>query len=635
MRTSANAALGFMLVTAPLTVCCRAPGGAAAAGSFQTGQPADIVLAAPGFDQSGGPQLLNHPTGLASDGRSLLVADRWNNRVLVWKAAPASNRPPDLVLGQPDFSRNNPGSGRGQLNWPGNVSMSRDGKIAVADTHNDRILVWNRLPERNGAPADLELGHSRVPAQSRERLEWPWGVWTDGIRLAAVATHGAAVLIWSRFPTRDDEPPDLVLQPPGAGTPRNVTSDGRKFFALSDHNYRPTGRPATLVWREFPTRSDQAPALVWNEWVKGGFTPDGKLILAGSRSAFIFNGPPETAETDADVVLQPRSYRNGDGPDAVVASGRLYVCNYNGNNILAWNDVPSRERQPDFSLGSDRPDQDTWAEQHFITNPVLATDGKSLLASSDFDRKLFVWRSLPMASGARPDLVIPLREAPWDNALHGSRFALAGKSTVSLWEALPLRGEPPSRTWNRFLGRTPLLELTGVAMDSRYFYVADRQAGAVSVWRGVPNSDSEPAAVIRHPGPGHLNSDGRHLLVAPFEGHEILAYAVDEIERNPVPVRIGGRGALNLPGQALSAGGRLFVADRSNHRVLVWERLADGLARRPPDAYLGAGSPEDRDPAIGRESLFMPGSLAWDGRSLWVGEFKFSTRILRYSPAGR
>lgn len=31
----------------------------------------------------------------------------------------------------------------------------------------------------------------------------------------------------------------------------------------------------------------------------------------------------------------------------------------------------------------------------------------------------------------------------------------------------------------------------------------------------------------------------------------------------------------------------------------------------------------------------MPGSLAWGGGYLWVGEFKFSTRILRFSPQAK
>ena len=66
------------------------------------------------------------------------------------------------------------------------------------------------------------------------------------------------------------------------------------------------------------------------------------------------------------------------------------------------------------------------------------------------------------------------------------------------------------------------------------------------------------------------------------------------------------------------------------------ERLAggEGVAGRPADALLGASDTQDRTPGIARNKLFMPGSLAWGGGYLWVGEFKFSTRILRYSPRG-
>ena len=30
--------------------------------------------------------------------------------------------------------------------------------------------------------------------------------------------------------------------------------------------------------------------------------------------------------------------------------------------------------------------------------------------------------------------------------------------------------------------------------------------------------------------------------------------------------------------------------------------------------------------------LFGPGSVAWGGGYLWVSEFKFSTRLLRFTP---
>ncbi|MBM3767969.1 MAG: hypothetical protein FJW32_21495 [Acidobacteria bacterium] len=602
-------------------------------GPFVTGQPADLVVGAKGFNASGGPLLLNHPTGLASDGQALLVADRWNNRILVWRTAPSGNTPPDLVLGQPGFDTNNSGGGLNQLNWPGNVAIAPDGRtIAVADTNNDRVLIWNTFPARNGAPADIALDITRFSPMGPNptRFSWPWGVWTDGRKFAVVATHGAGVLIWNSVPTRANQPPDIVLRHRAAGTPRNITSDGESFFAVSDHNNGEANRPATMFWNGFPSSPDQQPTFAWNEWVKGTLTNDRKLIAAGLQSIFVWNAPPTNAAARPEITLRPTSYRNGDGPDAVIAQGRLYVCNYNGNNVLVWNQPPARDNQPpDFAVGSDTPEQDTWAENFFIQNPVVATDGRSLFASSDFDRKLFVWRSLPTETATKPDAVIQLQDAPWDNALHGATFALAGKSTVYLWNTLPLDGRRPDVTFNRQIGSVDLRELTGVAIDNRYFYLADRRANRVYLWEGIPSAGTPPKVSLEVENPGHLSSDGNYLAIAPFEGQDITLYKVDDLTQ---PIRLTGRNRFNLPGEALPSNGQFFVADRGNNRVQVWNKIEDAINGQPASAYLGAADANDTRAGVAPGKLFMPGSLAFDGRNLWVGEFKFSTRILRFAP---
>ena len=44
------------------------------------------------------------PTAVATDGRNLAVADTANNRVLLWKSIPTQiGQPADIVVGQPDF----------------------------------------------------------------------------------------------------------------------------------------------------------------------------------------------------------------------------------------------------------------------------------------------------------------------------------------------------------------------------------------------------------------------------------------------------------------------------------------------------------------------------------------------------
>ena len=60
--------------------------------------------------------------------------------------------------------------------------------------------------------------------------------------------------------------------------------------------------------------------------------------------------------------------------------------------------------------------------------------------------------------------------------------------------------------------------------------------------------------------------------------------------------------------------------------------MDEALSGAAPDAVLGAESLRDTDPEIGRDSVFWPNRLAYDGDYLWVGEFKFSGRLLRFSP---
>jgi len=65
--------------------------------------------------------------------------------------------------------------------------------------------------------------------------------------------------------------------------------------------------------------------------------------------------------------------------------------------------------------------------------------------------------------------------------------------------------------------------------------------------------------------------------------------------------------------------------------VYAWHNIEDVLAGKLYDVILGESSAEDTKPEIGKNKVFWPASLAFDGSFLWVGEFKFSGRILRFS----
>lgn len=645
-----------------------------AGGSFTTGQDADIMLSGIGFNETGGPLLFNHPGGIATDGVHLILADGNNNRILIWNSPPGPNSPPDLVLGQKNFSTNAAGHGLDGLNWPKPVSVG-GGKLVVADTDNNRILIWNTFPTRNGQPADLEIVdqgiHSDIAGFTPLRsIIWPWGVWTDGKKLAISSTGGSYVLVWNTFPTRDNQPADLYLTASGQfGTPRAITSDGKRLM-VGDHNAKNENtETGTFVWNTFPTRNDQSfdyfiPSNAWSPqgsaYWRGTILPNGKTILLGTQ-LFIFNSFPTSGKTRPDLTLgglNPYSKTQadldaGDGGGVAVVGSKLFLSLYNSNKILVYNSVPNTSAaEPDYAIGSPDPYTNTLYTNYFFGNPGPATDGKHLFVASDFDDKLYVYKNIPDQSGAYPDFVYDFRGinfGPWGISFYNNTLALAGSEKgsnqgVYIWTRPPTDGHLPDLHFFNHIGSAVFKRLQGVAMDEKHFYLADSGANKIYVWNGIPSENTDPAIILSIDQPNRLSSDGKYLVVAASlspVGH-VGVYTIANLSSVSKPTYVGiakpwsGKSDIfNLPQDVIVAGGHLFVADSGNNRVVIWNSITSALNNAPPDVFLGCVTDNtdvcSRDPEIGKNTLFGPDGLAFDGKYLWVGEFKFSGRLLRFS----
>jgi len=472
---------------------------------------------------------------------------------------------------------------------------------------------------------------------SKSRFFWPWGVWTNGEKLVVSSTQHGGILIWNTFPTKSDQPADLLLKGGGKiGTPRHITSDGKSLI-VGDHNARVEGQPSfgSFVWKTFPTADDQPFDfyLTYNtKWFRGTFTSDGKLITMDSTLR-VWNTVPKDATAAPDLTLTKWScFSPGDYEAVAVAGSRLYVSCGNGNMVVGYNATPTRPDQvPDFVIGSPDLATSTLETNFIIQNGLVASNGKSLFVGSDFDRKLYVWKNLPDQSGAHPDLVYALATGPADIALWKENLALAGIDVVYVWKELPVTGKLPDITFIRMIGSVRFGKLVGVAMDDKYFYLADASNNKVYVWNGIPSQNSEPAFVLDVEEPGKLSSDGTYLTVAQNFKHKALVYQVDTLSAAAKPVSIGGVGTFNGVPAAGTAGGHFFLVDGGFNRVHIWRNIQDALAGKPADVILGANLHRYRY-EIGRNTLFAPFSFSFDGSYLWVGEVKFSTRLLRFSP---
>jgi hypothetical protein len=636
---------------------------------FKAGQNADILLSGIGFNKTGGKLLFNHPMNIATDGTRLLLADTRNNRILIWNKIPDGNVRPDIVLGQNNFLTNNPGSTLNRLNWPVGVATAQ-GKVVVSDTYNHRILIWNTFPTANAQPADLYLDYNNN-ANPKERIEWPWGVWTDGSKLIVTSTVARVVLIYNSFPTYSNQWADLYLEGKNPddgtnrfGTPRTIGTDGKSFLVIGDHNAQgESAESGSFFWNSFPSTDNEpydffmANPVDEHQMMWGGVkASNGKFITVAAPGIAVWNSVPKSVV--APDLFVGRSggpcdetgyyFNDGDGSGlALTPTGKLFVSLYNSNKIVAFNSLPSSPTQcPDFAVGAPGIDTNTLDTNCIITNGIPATDGSSLLVSSDFDKKLYVWRAIPSKSGTHPDAVYDLDFPPWDNALHNDSFVIAGFQTIQVWtENLPLYENKPDITLDRRIGPVSFQDIRGVALDDNYLYVADNGAGKLYVWNALPDSDSSPLFTLALKGVTRLSSDGRYLTAVFTNDNKVQIYDVANLSRSSLPVaeisKISDQtdyySFINLPQGALVAENHLFIADTNLSRVFCWESIDNAISGAFPDVILGKKDYSDVYPRIGINSLFWPAGLAFHRNRLWVGEFKFSGRLVgfKYQVEGR
>jgi len=101
---------------------------------------------------------LNGVGGIWSDGVRLVVADTNNHRVLVWNSLPVVHgQAADTVLGQADMITAAPATGQNGLTGPKSVD-SNGNQIFVADSGNERVMIWDAFPATNQENANRVIG---------------------------------------------------------------------------------------------------------------------------------------------------------------------------------------------------------------------------------------------------------------------------------------------------------------------------------------------------------------------------------------------------------------------------------------------------------------------------------------------
>jgi hypothetical protein len=308
-------------------------------------QSADWIIGQPDFYHEGqnakgtpGRNTFSVPTGICVCGTGLAVADAWNHRVLIWRNLPQdSHIPADIVLGQTNFTDNQPNRGHQQptantLHWPYGVFCYQN-QLFVADTGNRRVLIWQQFPTENGQPADLVLGQPDMISRNENGGNSPTAAsmrWCHDITLwqgnLVVADAGNnRVMIWQGIPTENNTPCVAVL--------------GQKNFQIVEMNqgvYFPNASSLSMPYGVDVAGEWLIVADTANSRLLGWKKPESILLLHGAVADIVVGQDNFTSKSEnRNFGLSTRESLNW--CYGIKICGQTAVIADSGNNrILLW-----------------------------------------------------------------------------------------------------------------------------------------------------------------------------------------------------------------------------------------------------------------------------------------------------------
>lgn len=161
-----------------------------------------------------GPDTFRWPHDVAGTSERLLVADAGNHRVLGWSPPPSVEAVADQVLGQTDFVSGGEFPYAPQtataMRFPYAIAIDPEPAVgapvmAVADTANNRILLWDRVPDASTTPADHVIGQPDFASNGENRWDlvaddtlcWPYGICLHRSRLVVADSGNNRATVWN------------------------------------------------------------------------------------------------------------------------------------------------------------------------------------------------------------------------------------------------------------------------------------------------------------------------------------------------------------------------------------------------------------------------------------------------------
>lgn len=686
---------------------------------------------------------LQNPRYVGVAATRLFISDTANHRVLIWNATPTSNQDdPDLVLGQEDLSSKSANAGgtvaQDTLSSP--MGFASDGtKFVLADNANNRVLIWNTIPTSDQQPADVVLGQTLFTTATNNQggigsasLRGPNGVAISGTKLIVCDNVNNRVLIWNTIPTVNKTASDVVLGQPNftSNTANNggisaqtisgctgVAVVGTKLFVADSGNNR------ILAWNTIPTVNQTAADFVLGQTNftnsstgttsttynnPTNISSNGTVLYVADFSnnrVLIYNSVPSATNTAADYVLgqtlMTTATANNGGISAstlstpygvFVDTNQAYVADYANHRVLYWSTLPSSNKaasdlvlgQPTFATNTANSAGTPAADSLYLPEGTYATSGKYIVADTGNNRVL-IWNSIPIVDGQTADVVLGQPDLTSNTINNGGRTAKSlrapravytdgtklyvvdtGNNRVLIWNTIPTSsftnadlelGQANFTAGGANAGGISAQTLNsprGIYGDGTRLFVVDTSNNRVLMWNSMPTVNRQAADyVLGQPdftsntannggrsastlnGPRGVYSNGTRIFVADYSNHRVLIWnsipgsngvAADRVLGQPDfasgTANNGGRAAttLNAPYGVYAQGSTFYTADYSNNRVLVWNALPTSN-QQAADRVIGQPSftvATANNGGVSAQRLSGPMQMYGDGDHLWI-----------------
>lgn len=354
-------------------------------------------------------------------------------------------------------------------------------------------------------------------------------------------------------------------------------------------------------------------------------------------SSLVVTAPFVLGQPDAQTNWVQRGLAAPTG--VMIVGNRLLVADQQNSRVLIWNTFPTQTNQPaDLVLGQEQlstiSNSPFAPAQRVLPQATrLASDGTRLIVACDgatgqVANRLVFFNTLPVASYSPSDFTFASEPTP--GAASASSFS--GGSPLLLANRLYLG----DRGFNRVLLWNPA---PGAAAN------ASLAIGQANLTGGNANSGGLGAGSLSGPA-GSPASDGTALYVPDTSNHRVLYWTTAPVANTAANFVLGqsdatsntaNRGGtptlatLNSPAGVSASGTRLAVADRGNHRVLLWNQTptANGQAANLFLGQASAGGNTANAGGLSAATMSGPTAVATDGTRLAAADTG-NNRVLLY-----